>query len=295
MFIVRFNGGLGNQMFQYAFMRALQKHYPDTQVLADLTVYDEGKQHNGFELEKIFGIKLDKATRKDIIKLSNYHPPINNKNISLFLNKLYGKLVPKIKSNKKNIIKSFYGKDPSILFDLDLNKDYYLDGYWLGKPFYEKALPGLLKEFSFSADLEGEFSVLLSDFNQTESVAVHVRRGDYVNNPDFDVLSKDYYPNSIKYMLEKIPGAKFFLFSDDPEYCEKEFAFIKNKKIIFGNTGENSYKDMFLMSQCKHNIIVNSSFSYWAAVLNKNPDKIIISPDWERAFSFVNKEWVVIK
>ncbi|MCR5187342.1 MAG: alpha-1,2-fucosyltransferase [Treponema sp.] len=294
MFIVRFNGGLGNQMFQYAFMRALQKHYPNTQVLADLTVYDEEKQHNGFELEKIFGIKLNKATRKDIIRLSNYYPPINNTKISLFLNKVYKKIALKIKNNKKNIIENFYGKDPAIVFNLDENKDYYLDSYWQGKPFYEEALPDLLKEFSFASDLEGEFATLLSDFKQTESVAVHVRRGDYVGS-DFDVLSKDYYPNSTKYIMEKFPNAKFFLFSDDPEYCEKEFAFIKNKEIIHGNTASNSYKDMFLMSRCKHNIIANSSFSYWSAVLNQNSEKIIISPDWMSGFSFVNKEWIVIK
>lgn len=295
MYIVRFQGGLGNQMFQYAFMKALEKSYPDIEVLADLTPYLQTSFHYGFELKKIFNIKLKQATRKDIIRLSNYIPLLSRGRVFRTLNVIEYKLRKMTfgEEKKSTVISHWYGKPASDLFNL-MRDDLYFDGFWLGEPFYEKALPSVLDDFAFSLKLYDEFKSLITDFKTLESVAVHVRRGDFVGNPYFPTLTDEYYQKAIQHILEQFPTAHFYLFSDDPDYCESNFPYIQNKSVIHNNTGKNSYKDMFLMSLCKHNIIANSSFSYWSAILNKNPHKLIVSPKWKEGYGFVNKSFVVV-
>lgn len=283
-------------MFQYAFLRSLEASYPTVDIRADLSAYILTDYHYGFELNRVFpNVVIREAPREDIKRMSNHISPIRNtfinRNIERF--RILSKyLTP---SKKRAVIKNFYGKDPSILFRLPPEKEYYFDGFWQGEPFYQNAMPDLLDDFRFNDILFEEFRMILGDFNETVSVAVHVRRGDYVGNPYFDVLPESYYRDSIAYMQDMYPESFFYLFSDDPEYCEEKFSFLERKKVLNVNKGSDSYKDMFLMSQCKHNIIANSSFSYWAATLNANREKRVISPAWHEGYSFPSKGWIIIK
>lgn len=172
--------------------------------------------------------------------------------------------------------------------------DIYFDGWW-GDPKYRKTymLQGC-NDFCFSRELDREFQELLFRMNQVESVSIHVRRGDYVGS-SFDCVGKKYYERAVRLIKKYIPHPYFFVFSDDTAYAERLFEDLTGKECISTNQGENSYKDMYLMSKCKHNIITNSSFSYWGAVLNRNPFKIIVCPQSpsNNALGFYsNEEWV---
>ena len=129
----------------------------------------------------------------------------------------------------------------------------------------------------------------------TDSVSVHIRRGDYVGS-SFDILSRDYYINAMKYMAERLTAPVFYFFSDDPEYVRKEYNDLPFKyEIIDWNTGAQSFWDMQLMSMCKHNIICNSTFSLWGAILNKYSDKLVIRPDViKESLIPSNGKWIVM-
>jgi hypothetical protein len=122
---------------------------------------------------------------------------------------------------------------------------------------------------------------MIEAISRSNSIGLHIRRGDYINNKktrdSFGECSLDYYKKAVAKISETVKDPHFYVFTNDPD-------FVKNLKLgntttfITHNTGEKSYEDMRLMSLCKHNIIANSSFSWWGAWLNENPDKIVICP-----------------
>ena len=127
----------------------------------------------------------------------------------------------------------------------------------------------------------------LNLINNKNSVAIHIRRGDYLNDPKVrcihGILGSDYYKKSINYIKKKVKNPFFFIFSDDIELVKKNFSFFNNKKYIFIDT-KSSINDLYLMSNCKHFIIANSTFSWWGAWLSKNKRKIVCAPKrWLRA------------
>lgn len=294
MYIVKFQGGLGNQMFQYAFMKALEVAYPENDIFADLKIYKIHSFHSGYELEKIFGIKVQEASTRNIIAYSNYIPPLFGNVLGRKLFEVQNKIYDRYKKEKKTIIKQCKSYEIDKLF-FHSERNLYFDGYWQGEIYYKRAIQSVIKDFQFDKSLEKEFQKQINEMKNCNSVSVHVRRGDYVNNPDFDVLYKGYYKDAIKLILSIYSDAKFYFFSDDEEYCKKEFDNVQNKEIVHGNKGYNSYKDMFLMSRCNNNIIANSSFSYWGAELNANPDKIVIQPDFFSEYGWGKSDWITLK
>lgn len=135
------------------------------------------------------------------------------------------------------------------------------------------------------------------------TVSIHIRRGDYENDPEAKfvlggICTLDYYKKSIEYLNERIEQPYYCLFSNNPEWTQENFAFLKNSLIIDWNLNKESWQDMMLMSMCRHNVIANSSFSWWGAWLNRNPDKIVIAPSkWfniYEAADIVPDQWVRI-
>ena len=119
------------------------------------------------------------------------------------------------------------------------------------------------------------------------SVAIHIRRGDYLKNPKarcfHGILGEDYYKKSISYVKKTVKNPFFFIFSDEVELVKKTFFFFNKKNFIFIDT-KSTINDLHLMSNCKHFIIANSTFSWWGAWLSKNKHKIILAPKkWVRA------------
>jgi hypothetical protein len=261
MKVIQFLGGLGNQMFQYAFYKALQKRLPN--VKADINGYQNYNLHNGFELERIFDIKLDKISpfKSDIF--------CNNKWIYRKIRRVL---------NLKNTYTGearLFSFDPSVFNN---SKPVYYWGYWQNFKYFEDIADEIRSDFRFTKPLSKRNQEVLEEIKRTNSVSIHVRRGDYLKDSLLGGLcGLDYYLQGINYIQSNITLPKFFIFSDDISWCKENFN-LPGSEIISWNKQSSSYIDMQLMSSCKHNIIANSSFSWWGAWLNENQKKIIIYP-----------------
>ncbi|TKC02910.1 alpha-1,2-fucosyltransferase [Pedobacter frigoris] len=263
MKIVRFLGGLGNQMFQYAFYKALQKRFPN--VKADLQGFHDYGLHNGFELEDIFDIHVSEA--------------------SLFKSKLYQvqhkKWIYRKLRRIMNLKKAYqeesnlFGFDPQVLTN---PKPAYYWGYWQNIAYFQDISKALKTDFEFKNPLDDKNQQALNRIQNSNSVSIHIRRGDYLTDPLLGGLcSLKYYQSAIAYIQSKVDSPRYFIFSNDIAWCQENLK-ITNCEFISWNNNSSSYIDMQLMSQCKHNIIANSSFSWWGAWLNQNQNNIVICP-----------------
>lgn len=301
MMIVRFQGGLGNQMFQYAFLRSLQLRFPTEKVLADIFDYKLHDFHYGLELMDIFpNVKLDFASADDVELLSGYKIWKHNR----ILYKLYAKACKFLGAGNEYIRNG--GESGFVVQNCNytyrcsfegieyLNYDelYYFDGFWQQHDFYKDISQSIHEEFSFRNEDMSELSEFIDEINNVESVAVHVRRGDYVGS-SFDILPRNYYERAFESIESKITNPVYYFFSEDEEYIREHFK-KSNMRVVTCNRGVQSYRDMLLMSCCKHNIIANSSFSYWGAELNENPQKVVVAPDVSTPPIVYNRRWIKI-
>lgn len=263
MKIVKFLGGLGNQMFQYAFYLSLKHHYG--KVKADLTGFKDYSLHHGFELEKVFGIKLETAREWDL----RLYLPERRDWLTRKLRRIYG---------TKH---AWYPEKVEFGFDKRIYLDpypRYFWGYWQHEAYLKGIEPQIQKSFTFKGDLEGHNLATAQQIKQTPAVSLHVRRGDYLNHPILgNVSNLPYYEKAIETIKKSVGSPQFFVFSDDIKWCRKYLP-VSEAIFVDWNKGENSYRDMQLMSLCKHHIVANSSFSWWGAWLNSFKDKIVISP-----------------
>jgi len=273
MICVRLNGGLGNQMFQYACGRSLAlKH--KTELLLDTTWYSESTRNNigtarEFEMFEVFpNLDATVANKKDLHK---YKLPYYNT-----LNSLSNRL------GFGNIQTSNYFIETSFSYNSKVNKisnKCYLMGYWQSQKYSEHNENIIRNDFQFRPLPNSKNISILDKIKATNSVSIHIRRTDYLNTNTHGVCSVEYYQKAVEYISKKIANSQFFIFSDDIPWVKKHLKFKDYPmKIISGNEGPNSFIDMSLMSNCKHNIIANSSFSWWGAWLNSNKKKIVIGP-----------------
>lgn len=268
MIIVNIIGGLGNQMFQYAFGYALSKRR-DTLFKIDTTMFHNYDLRH-FELEK-FSINLSFASKQEIEE-ARY------KKI-LFPEKLLRTILKKDKPFSK-----YYYKEKYFYYQEELieQKNKYFEGYWQSEKYFKAYREELLKQFTLKNGLHRTSNGYLEKINATNAVSLHIRRGDYVNNPDTNSVhgtcSLEYYLKAIQIIDEKVNSPYYFIFSDDLNWVKKHFSRINSKIFIELSPDVPDHDEMILMSQCKCNIIANSSFSWWGAWLNQNPDKIIIAP-----------------
>lgn len=251
-------GGLGNQMFQYAFYRSLQ--LSGNEACLDISSFVSYDFHNGYELERVFGLCPVMASENQLSKFKN--------NILLkILNKanIYSRII-----KQKNL--GFDGRY------LQLKGNKYFEGYWQSEKYFKNIEAQIRTDFTFPK-LDEKNQIIANDIIKTNSISIHIRMGDYVNHPlHGGICTLDYYKNAIKIINENIDNPKFYIFSNDIAWC-KENLKLENVVYVLGNDGDSSYKDMQLMSLCKHNIIANSSFSWWGAWLNNNPSKVVVAPN----------------
>ena len=262
MIIVKFIGGLGNQMFQYAFYRFLKGKYEN--VKADITDFFSYELHNGYELERIFNFKVDKANFYEILQLRDE----NRKGIFFKIKrKIFGKKSSHIKQEDFNFTL------------LSKKQDLYLDGTWGGEKYF-KDIEGIIrKEFTIKFTPDKQNQSIMDQISDCDSISIHVRRGDHVNHKLHGACSMEYYKNAIEKLMEDINKPHFFIFSDDPQWTKKNIKLSFPTTYVNINDTEKGYEDLRLMSSCKHNIIANSTFSWWGAWLNNNPEKIVIAPE----------------
>lgn len=259
MLVINVNSQLGNQMFQYALYRKLR--HLGRKVKLDLQYYQQRPKHYGLD---IFGLQPDIATTKEISISKDEYRSI----FSRLRRKFFGKrksIVDEIHSN----IMNFNSK----VFDL---KTGYLYGYWQSEKYFSDIRSTLLQEFQFPVVNDIKNKELLKTIQSSISVSIHVRRGDYIGG--FPLMSEVYYQNAMNYFMEKYGNIFFVVFSNDVAWCKSNIKF-NNGVYVDWNNGKDSWKDMYLMTQCKHNIIANSSFSWWGAWLNQNQNKVVIAPN----------------
>ncbi len=270
MVIIRLQGGLGNQMFQYALFRKLDIAGREVKI-DDEQILSEGNQHNGLELERVFGIAYPRASHEECVAFTS---PLT------VPERLYNKAAAIL--NKVNIRHTIYEDKLSFKPEIMEMDKAYLCGYWQSEKYFADVRKDIVNSFTFvqiDADGEDRNRTMAAEMKECNSVAIHVRRGDYVSDQVMRSCGIDYYDRAVRYLREKHKELRFYLFSDDPKWVSENFDFLDDYKIIDWNHGKMSYCDMYLMSQCKHNIIANSTFSWWGAWLNQNPDKIVVAPE----------------
>ncbi len=256
MIAIRLIGGLGNQMFQYAAARALAK-CSNTNALLDLTWFNQD-------------FNADTTPR---------HYELSCFSLDKFTSKYKGTTRGKIqRSLAKKYTEPHFHYDPNFKH---LPKNTVLSGYFQSEKYFSDIRGILLEDFSWVKEPNGKnidlFKQITSD---SLSVSVHVRRGDYVLNENaakfHGLTGVDYYKAAVKEMTKQVKKPNLYVFSDDPDWCKKNLRFTQPTTYISHNT--DGSEDMRLMKMCKHNIIANSSFSWWGAWLNTNPYKIVVAP-----------------
>ena len=259
MIIIKIKGGLGNQLFQYATGRAVALHHK-LPLKLDLTIFKTYKLHR-YLLDQ-FAIQADIATENEIIKLKGG----NNVILSAL--------------RKTGFIKrkSYIKEKRSSHFDASVFKNnfVYLDGYWQNELYFTAIRELLLPELTSSSSISDLGCAYLESIKNSNSVSLHVRRGNYLNTKNINVLDVDYYMKAADYIRKNVEKPTFYVFSDDLEWCKNSLGFLDD--CIYVDRTQTDIDDLKLMSFCRHNIIANSSFSWWGAWLNQNPKKTVIAP-----------------
>lgn len=288
MIIVRFMGGVGNQMFQYAVYKRF--FLKGRTVTADLSWYAlNGNLNRKFELEQL-GINLKQCT-----KLHRY---IYSEDSRLAIDRIRRRLT--------GCKRLYYREEQVNWFQYDeeiyKRKNVYLDGYWQNRLYFRDIEKKIISDFDFSRiDLKFNNMRYLERIRESEAISIHVRGGDYLNRNNIrlygNICTSRYYEQAIRVIKGKVDDPVFFVFSNDIEYAKSLLSF-ENCVFVEGNTENDALEEMKLMINCKHNIIANSSFSWWAATINQNPEKIVIAPQrWmniENQIDIVADGWLTV-
>lgn len=257
-------------MFQYAAGRCLAHKYK-TELKLDIRDFKDYKLRN-YGLNG-FGIIENFATSSDMSRILF---PSDTLAVKVFKHVI--RSVSRVQSIE-------YIKEKEYRFQqnfLKLPDNIYLDGYWQSEKYFLDVESIIRKEFSIVNPFTPKSQNLAEQIQNCEAVSLHVRRGDYVSDPKTNsvhgVCGIDYYSNATDMICERIENPYFFIFSDDPDWACSNIKPNAPTTYVSHDDHSKDYEDICLMSLCKHNIIANSSFSWWGAWLNGNPEKMVIAP-----------------
>ena len=266
MVITRLSGGLGNQMFQYAAGKRLATRLGVGYRL-DLSLFEtlQCATPRRYALD-VFALDDPIASPEEV------RPFLPRRGVRSWLDRLGGR-------RRTYYRERHFHFDPAVL---ELGGDVCLEGYWQSERYFAD-IAGLIREaFRFPEPRSGPNLELGRRIRDVVAVSVHVRRGDYVADETthrwHGVCGIDYYRRAIEHIAERIERAEFFVFSDDPAWAQANLKFPTAVTFVDHNPPERGFEDMRLMSLCRHHIIANSSFSWWAAWLAVNGDKIVVAP-----------------
>lgn len=252
MIVVQLLGGLGNQMFQYACGRALALR-TGKQLYLDVGSYSiyPGRRYELDVLNiqaNIINLIEDKAIRDQL--------------------GIAGTL---IYSERQ------FNFDQNVF---DLCNNVFLQGFWQTEKYFHDFTSVIRKELSPKMhSLSAESLGISQEIRKSLSIAVHVRRTDYAICDQLGILPMDYYENAKQYLAMVFPSAQYYIFSDDIDWCKQEFTIFPNARMVEHRSKIGCHEDLWLMSQCQHNVIANSTYSWWGAWLNDNPEKVVVAPD----------------
>ena len=290
MIVVKIKGGLGNQLFQYAFARAFQENRRDDKLILDVSGFEKDKQRN-------FSLSNFELSNKCDIEESNKYNARYDRLTNQFL-RVATKIMPRIAFkylSRKGILvwdRIDYIEIPKID-----NENVYINGYWQSEKYFSSIKSQLKKEIICPIkDVQ-----LLEKIRNSNSVCVHIRRGDYLLPQNhLLVCTEKYYKAAINKILENFHDAKFFVFSDDIDEVKRMNFFDKKLKeqVHFVENFHPDYEEIMLMSSCNHFIISNSSFSWWAQYLTNNANAVIVAPsiwyDDGRRTDIHLKNWLLL-
>lgn len=267
MIIIHVMGGLGNQLYQYAMYEKLKSM--GKEVKLDLYAYieaEEGEREwRKLELNRFVNLQYEVCTQAERMKLLD--------NSMAFADRVRRKLFGRQDKTLKD-----EGRYMPELFDMD---EVYLYGFWDCEKYYEDRMEELQRKLVFPNSANPKNQQCIEQMQQEQSVSMHIRRTDYLTVADgkryMGICTDAYYEKAMEYIRERVGNPMFYIFSDDVEYVKERYRG-EDIRIVDWNQGEDSLFDMQLMSQCKHNICANSTFSIWGARLNQNQDKLMIRP-----------------
>ena len=271
MIITNLIGGLGNQMFQYAAGRSLALSRK-TEFRLDVSDFSGYRLHQGYELQRVFSCPAQIATTIDVRNILGWQSP-------QIMRQLFAKRVMSVFRCKEFVV------EPHFNYWREINgipSNSYLSGYWQSEEYFRETTQVIRTDFTFKEPADGRNAELVEQIGRANAISLHVRRGDYVKNPKttatHGLCSLEYYQSAIQYVIDRVERPSFYIFSDDPAWVRENMKIEHPSVYVDHNHGAESYNDMRLMSLCKHHIIANSSFSWWGAWLNPNPEKIVVAP-----------------
>tara|TARA_B110001452_G_C15231804_1_gene426662 strand:+ start:327 stop:1250 length:924 start_codon:yes stop_codon:yes gene_type:complete len=281
MIIGKVKGGLANQMFQYAFYKTIAK-INNTSLYLDVSWFEENitPQWNinskkikpaTFQLY-LFNTNYMISSDKIVSKIYAKRNPYGEFKI---IKKIYNQ-IEKIKPNhKKIIVKQNISEYDSNLMKIQNNT--LLDGFFQHHQFLGKFRSLLLSEFKLKKEfINPTFLNFKKEIITTNSVSIHIRRGDYLKLNHS--CSENYFNHAIRFIEKSCGNPIFYVFSDDINWCKKKLTFNSTSNFLSENYNLKDYHEIMLMKYCKHNIISNSTFSFWGAWLNENPNKKVVYP-----------------
>lgn len=277
MIIIKLQGGLGNQMFQYALGRALS-YLHTIPFFLDATGYERDPLRS-YALSS-FNIQEQFAPVKKIARFRHFQK--RRGKIGFLHNLLFA-------NNSRYVEERQFNFNPRIL---EIRDDAYLDGFWQTEKYFSPATSIIQEEFTPKIPLGDRALRIRREIEQNDhAVSIHVRRADYAAIPSarayHGLCEKKYYDRAVKILSEKLSRLRLFIFSDDETWAKKNLRYPFPTIYIPREPGKD-YEDLHLMSLCQNNITANSSFSWWGAWLNKNQKKIVIAPKHWVATSKLN-------
>lgn len=285
--IIKLKGGLGNQMFQYAFAKCMQQ-YTENIVKLDLSYYME----NGDQIRKPrilkYNLSLPVAMDAEI------------KSICIFSH--FSKQYRKIKMIFERLLNRQYYIEPDRRYrSLEILKNYsYFDGYWQSWRYADNVIEDLKKEFTPNYVLDDETNAMITQVKNENSVFVGIRRGDYaLEQSHYGEFKQDYYDKAMQYIESKVENPIYYIFSNDIEWVKENISF-GNRQIIYRENEDviDDFEELMIMMNCKHSIIINSTYHWWAARLMYQEGKIVVAPKkWfadNKPIDIVPPEWIRI-
>lgn len=302
MIIVKFFSGIGNQLYQYAVYLRLKELYPNQVIKADITTFEDHELLNrgngfkyGFGLREFFNIEIPVATEKEIKKTSFevYFGQFSRKYFPKFVKKYVGNsrlarwrslFLKKYRKLRYTYITNVpFDGYTGVIYELDESKDYYVSGLWQNYEFIRPIENELRSKLKLNVEITEDVKKILTEIQNSNSVCIHVRRGNFtssVNKYSHDLCGSQYYEEALRIIRKCIDNPKFFIFSDDIDYCKKEFSNLRNVLYVSGNINLSTKEEMFLISKCNSAIIPNSTFAFWSVWFSDHPNKVVIAPKY---------------
>lgn len=293
MIVIRLIGGLGNQLFQYAFAYSLaQKNGAilkvDDTLLNDRSQPHEVVTHRQLELNDVFDIELNYATNADIVHF-------NGKTYNNPLGKAYNKLLWQFRKHRL-VVEKGRAFNPAFL---QLKDDLCLVGSFQSEKYFRDIVATIRRLYKFKVDILPQSTELADELKREGSVAIHVRRRDYVTSPVYKetlgALPIDYYKEAVSIVKQRVPDARFYVFSDDIEWCRQELSKLDASFTYVGDehAGPKAANYLQLMTLCNHFIISNSTYAWWAAWLSAAQGKVVVAPEpWYKKPQYANNDIV---